>query len=319
MRRRARARPERDPQVRRDTDKCRIRHPRRDTDASPSLDASVASHPMTPDGSRETGSYTNSRPRIDDRLHVRYVSHTGRLADVNLRKATPRTEHSMLSLARGRCCTGFLGCFGVEACGLACSLRGEFAWSERNAVESPCCAFFVEVGSTHRVQVGNATCWCIEFSSERAISGRSTTPTVVTSPVGCPRFSVSQAVSSGLVPVLVLYRRVTSEAHPYSPLVKARRRFRYRLPVQSCAAAVLGQHPQQCSFRSISLARLRPVRGRRTWVKFVIGLTGLNKVFRHRGGGGHGEGEGEEADNRCLAGDPTPLEETAESDSERGE
>ncbi|MQL90286.1 hypothetical protein Taro_022877 [Colocasia esculenta] len=32
-------------------------------------------------------------------------------------------------------------------------------------------------------------------------------PTVVTSPVGCPRFSVSQAVSLGLVPVLVLYRR----------------------------------------------------------------------------------------------------------------
>ncbi|MQL97991.1 hypothetical protein Taro_030690, partial [Colocasia esculenta] len=28
----------------------------------------------------------------------------------------------------------------------------------------------------------------------------STTPTVVNSPVGCPRFSVSQAVSSGLVP-----------------------------------------------------------------------------------------------------------------------
>ncbi|MQM06924.1 hypothetical protein Taro_039761 [Colocasia esculenta] len=37
----------------------------------------------------------------------------------------------------------------------------------------------------------------------------STTPTVVTSLVGCPRFSVSQTVSSGLVPVLVLYRRVT--------------------------------------------------------------------------------------------------------------
>ncbi|MQL85263.1 hypothetical protein Taro_017783, partial [Colocasia esculenta] len=35
----------------------------------------------------------------------------------------------------------------------------------------------------------------------------STTPTVVTSSVGCPRFFVSQAVSSGLVPVLVLYHR----------------------------------------------------------------------------------------------------------------
>ncbi|MQM09874.1 hypothetical protein Taro_042754 [Colocasia esculenta] len=117
----------------------------------------------------------------------------------------------------------------------------------------------------------------------RALHGGSTTRTVVTSPVGCPWFSVIQAVSSGLVPVLVLYRRgsttptmvttpvgcprfsvsqavssglvlgefptepVTSEAHPYSPQVKVRRRFRYRLPVQSRAAAVLGQRPQQCS------------------------------------------------------------------------
>ncbi|MQL78279.1 hypothetical protein Taro_010716 [Colocasia esculenta] len=32
----------------------------------------------------------------------------------------------------------------------------------------------------------------------------STTPTVVTSPVGYPRFSMSQAVSSGLVPCLTL-------------------------------------------------------------------------------------------------------------------
>ncbi|MQL70979.1 hypothetical protein Taro_003288 [Colocasia esculenta] len=31
----------------------------------------------------------------------------------------------------------------------------------------------------------------------------------------------------------------------------------------------------------ISLARLRPVRGRRTRIKFVSGLTGLNEAFRH--------------------------------------
>ncbi|MQM16648.1 hypothetical protein Taro_049606 [Colocasia esculenta] len=43
---------------------------------------------------------------------------------------------------------------------------------------------------------------------------------------------------------------VTSEAHPYSPHVKARRRFRYHLLVQGRSAAVLGQHLQQCSFRS---------------------------------------------------------------------
>ncbi|MQL97129.1 hypothetical protein Taro_029810 [Colocasia esculenta] len=73
---------------------------------------------------------------------------------------------------------------------------------------------------------------------------------MVNSSVGCPRFFVSQAVSSGLVPILVLYRRaaagpfvhgceaesyltelVTCEAHPYSQQVKERRRFRYRLPV----------------------------------------------------------------------------------------
>ncbi|MQL69036.1 hypothetical protein Taro_001289 [Colocasia esculenta] len=31
----------------------------------------------------------------------------------------------------------------------------------------------------------------------------------------------------------------------------------------------------------VSLARLRPVRGRRTWVRHVIGLTGLDEVFRN--------------------------------------
>ncbi|MQL94496.1 hypothetical protein Taro_027149 [Colocasia esculenta] len=31
----------------------------------------------------------------------------------------------------------------------------------------------------------------------------------------------------------------------------------------------------------ISLARLRPVRGRQTRIKYVIGLTGLDEVFRH--------------------------------------
>ncbi|MQM19576.1 hypothetical protein Taro_052581 [Colocasia esculenta] len=31
----------------------------------------------------------------------------------------------------------------------------------------------------------------------------------------------------------------------------------------------------------VSLARLRPVRGRRTRIKYVIGLTGLAEVFRH--------------------------------------
>ncbi|MQL83967.1 hypothetical protein Taro_016474, partial [Colocasia esculenta] len=43
---------------------------------------------------------------------------------------------------------------------------------------------------------------------------------------------------------------VTSEAHPYSPQARARRRFRYRLPVQGHAVEVFGQRLQQCSFRS---------------------------------------------------------------------
>ncbi|MQL73883.1 hypothetical protein Taro_006246 [Colocasia esculenta] len=82
---------------------------------------------------------------------------------------------------------------------------------------------------------------------------------------------------------------MTREAHPYPPEVRARRTFRYRRPVRSCDIAVLGQHLQLCSVFlcvftdvcMISLARLRPVRGRRTRIKFVSSLTGLNETFRH--------------------------------------
>ncbi|MQM20755.1 hypothetical protein Taro_053784, partial [Colocasia esculenta] len=77
---------------------------------------------------------------------------------------------------------------------------------------------------------------------------------------------------------------VTSEAHPDSPQAKARRRFRYRLPIQGRAAVVLGQHLQQCSFFPQLYQftpGLRPVRGRRTRIRFIIGLTGLNEAFRH--------------------------------------
>ncbi|MQL90893.1 hypothetical protein Taro_023495 [Colocasia esculenta] len=60
---------------------------------------------------------------------------------------------------------------------------------------------------------------------------------------------------------------VTSEAHPYSPQVRARRRFHYRLSVQGRVVAVLGQHLQQCSFHSSVRARRtfhdqRPVQSR---------------------------------------------------------
>ncbi|MQM05193.1 hypothetical protein Taro_038000 [Colocasia esculenta] len=63
---------------------------------------------------------------------------------------------------------------------------------------------------------------------------------------------------------------VTSEAHPYSPQARARRRFLHRRPVRSRDVACV-----------VSLARLRPVHGRRTRVKHITGLTGLDKAFRH--------------------------------------
>ncbi|MQM15868.1 hypothetical protein Taro_048820 [Colocasia esculenta] len=64
---------------------------------------------------------------------------------------------------------------------------------------------------------------------------------MVTSPVGCLRFSVSQAVSFGLCPAVLRSRLV-------------------------CV---------------VSLARLRPVRRRRIRDKHVTGLTGLDEAFRH--------------------------------------
>ncbi|MQM05657.1 hypothetical protein Taro_038471, partial [Colocasia esculenta] len=101
--------------------------------------------------------------------------------------------------------------------------------------------------------------------------------------------------------------------------VRARRTFRDRRPVPGCVVAVQGQHLQQSSFSSVvwivvyflqlylgvcprllylfivfveiwlfytdcglvSLARLRPVRGRRTRIKYVIGLTGMTEAIRH--------------------------------------
>ncbi|MQL98479.1 hypothetical protein Taro_031186 [Colocasia esculenta] len=45
---------------------------------------------------------------------------------------------------------------------------------------------------------------------------------------------------------------VTSEAHPYSPQARARRRFLYRRPIQSRDVAVLAQRLQQCSFSFFS-------------------------------------------------------------------
>ncbi|MQL79032.1 hypothetical protein Taro_011465 [Colocasia esculenta] len=79
----------------------------------------------------------------------------------------------------------------------------------------------------------------------RVLCGGSMTDTVVTSLVGCPRISVSQAVSLGLVPLGEFPTEpVTSEAHPYSPQVKVEKKFCYRLPIQGRVVAVLGQRLQ---------------------------------------------------------------------------
>ncbi|MQM19528.1 hypothetical protein Taro_052532 [Colocasia esculenta] len=58
----------------------------------------------------------------------------------------------------------------------------------------------------------------------------STTPTVVTSLVGCPRFSVSQAVSSGLCPgtCAVPSRSVSSVLDTLTPLFELYVRLRER-------------------------------------------------------------------------------------------
>ncbi|MQM12969.1 hypothetical protein Taro_045890 [Colocasia esculenta] len=109
---------------------------------------------------------------------------------------------------------------------------------------------------------------------------------------------------------------VTSEAHPYSPQARARRRFLYRRPVRSRDVAMLAQRLQQCSFSFFSCtcctSGLRPVCGRRTRVKHITGLTGLDEAFRHswyqskavvmadrRGWGGGGD-DPEESTQRMI-------------------
>ncbi|MQM22147.1 hypothetical protein Taro_055195 [Colocasia esculenta] len=95
----------------------------------------------------------------------------------------------------------------------------------------------------------------------------STTSTMVTSPVGCPRFSVSQAVSSGLCPgtCVVPLRSVSFDLDTLTPVFELYVRLRERR-----------QWYSDCY-----TSRLRPVRGRQTRIKYVIGLTGLVEVFRH--------------------------------------
>ncbi|MQL86522.1 hypothetical protein Taro_019060 [Colocasia esculenta] len=44
---------------------------------------------------------------------------------------------------------------------------------------------------------------------------------------------------------------------------------------------VPGMGLRPCEYGLVSFARLRPVRGRRIRIKYIIGLTGLAEVFRH--------------------------------------
>ncbi|MQL69898.1 hypothetical protein Taro_002205 [Colocasia esculenta] len=59
----------------------------------------------------------------------------------------------------------------------------------------------------------------------------------------------------------------------------------------------------------VSLARLRPVRGRRTRIKYVIGLTGLAEAIRHK--------ISEMADRRDWGGGGDDLEESTQRMIER--
>ncbi|MQM03940.1 hypothetical protein Taro_036728 [Colocasia esculenta] len=74
-------------------------------------------------------------------------------------------------------------------------------------------------------------------------------PTVVTSPVGCPRFSVSQAVSSGLCPgtCVVPSRSVSSDLDTLTLLLELYIRLRERRQWDSDSS---GQYLQQCSSSS---------------------------------------------------------------------
>ncbi|MQM03692.1 hypothetical protein Taro_036477 [Colocasia esculenta] len=74
---------------------------------------------------------------------------------------------------------------------------------------------------------------CRGIAVLRVLCGGSTMPIVVTSPVGCPRFSVSQAVSSGLVPEVLdmdCRSRVRLHSSTFCGGLRRRGNSRRRLP-----------------------------------------------------------------------------------------
>ncbi|MQM16900.1 hypothetical protein Taro_049861 [Colocasia esculenta] len=117
---------------------------------------------------------------------------------------------------------------------------------------------------------------------------------MVTSPVGCPRFFVSQAVSSGLCSgtCVVPSRFVSSDLDTLTPVFELHIRLRERRQWDSdTCVVVFGWSPQLLDFSRGAAARpfvhgceterLRPVRRRRTQIKYVIGLMSLAEAFRH--------------------------------------
>ncbi|MQM21472.1 hypothetical protein Taro_054513 [Colocasia esculenta] len=126
----------------------------------------------------------------------------------------------------------------------------------------------------------------------------STTPTVVISPVGCPWFFVSQAVRSGLCPgtCVVPSRSVSSDLDTLTLVLELYVRLRERRQLLYFFSVLQWKFGYVncevfikcgvflCVYTDcglVSLARLWPVRGRRTRIKYVIGLTDLAEAFRH--------------------------------------
>ncbi|MQM18067.1 hypothetical protein Taro_051053 [Colocasia esculenta] len=92
--------------------------------------------------------------------------------------------------------------------------------------------------------------------------------------VGARRgFGVNRENSEGEFPT----KPVTSEAHPY-PSTGLWKYGYVTCEIYTKCGVFLCVYTD-C--RLVSLARLRPVRGRRTRIKYVIGLTGLAEAFRH--------------------------------------
>ncbi|MQL94390.1 hypothetical protein Taro_027043 [Colocasia esculenta] len=172
-----------------------------------------------------------------------------------------KAQHALFG--QGGCCAGFLGCFGVEACGEACSRRGKLVWSGRNVEGSPYYVFFMESsnpwrGSQIRVPAceGDGTPCRDRNATGRPVAFRRGTRHVDASRSWDERAISGHRILKFTASVLVYgllelgefpTEPMTSEAYPYSPQAKARR-FRYRLPVQGRATVVLGQHLQQCSY-----------------------------------------------------------------------